>query len=162
MDSQAIIDLSQRIIADYAVEPLLILFVGIFAAKLLEAILLFGLRELRLRGEAWRFAAYTITVLASIATVCVALASVGILSIVAWTLLGIVILVIVLSFLLSLKDFFPNIAAYPAAKRAHKNGASIKTAFGVVTVISVQLLDTHVRTKEGDDLYIPNRSIANI
>ncbi len=162
MDAASTMATVQQIIAEYAVEPLLIIFICLFAAKLLEALLLFILHELRLERQAWRFAVHGITVVAYIATFCLALASVDVLTMVAWFLIGAATIIIALSVLLSLKDFFPNFFAYRKTRETYKRGTIIKTTIGDVRVASVQLLDTHLVTKEGDDLYVPNRSMRSL
>lgn len=74
---------------------------------------------------------------------------------------GIVAILIIVSFLLSIKDFIPNFFAglHIYRRDMYRKGDKIKyrNLSGIVQEIS--LTETKIKTKSGDSVFIPNRSI---
>lgn len=92
----------------------------------------------------------------------IALEKVGI-STVAFNLLaGAIILIIVLSVFLGIKDFIPNFIAGMILhyKGSIIEGDEIELNGMKGTVVHINLLETRMETKSGDLLYIPNSSIT--
>lgn len=150
----------QKVITEYAVQPLLILFLGIFVAKLVDQIIQFVLQELHVSRRKYEVAALTTKWIIYITAVLLSLRSIGLLAITLWTLVTISAIVIGLSILLGLRDFFPNFLAYHRVQK-HKPGTSLRFSFGEATIIKVQLTDMHVKLDK-DDIYIPNSSVEKL
>jgi small-conductance mechanosensitive channel len=149
----------QETITIYAVQPLLILFIGVFIGKVLEEVLLFAFEEFKRTETAYTFTAYVLKWFVYIATVLLALHSVGLLAIVLWFFAGAVVTFLLVSVVLAVFDFFPNFWHYHAVKKKFKPGAKIKTRFAEGTVVGVQLVDLHVKTEDGDTVFIPNSTV---
>jgi small conductance mechanosensitive channel len=69
-----------------------------------------------------------------------------------------VIVVIILSMLLAIKDFIPNVFAglFLHRKGFLKKGDNIIVKDVKGKIIYINLVETRVQTKEGDIIYIPN------
>ena len=150
---------TQAIIAQFFVEPLLILFLGIFAGTLLEQAIVFAARELKKDTPSTRFSARVAAWIVYIIAAGFSLHAIGVLFIILWFLAGVVVVVVTISALLSLRDFFPNALRYQTVARKLKPGTTISTRLGDLTVIRVHIADTAFRTTNGDIVYWPNQSV---
>jgi hypothetical protein len=146
----------------FAVKPLLILFLGIFAAKLAQDIIVFIGRRIGSPYEQVRLAGWIVFWTSSTAVVAWSLASINLLGAVLWVLGGAVAVVCLLSLLLSARDFIPNVASHRAVREVLRPGAQCKTSLAEGTVVSVQLGDTHIRTADGDHLFVPNSTMLQL
>jgi small conductance mechanosensitive channel len=152
----------QDVITRYAVTPLLILFIGIFIGKILEQTLLFIFHEFKRTSHPYIYGAYVTKWVVYIATVCAALASIGVLRYALWFFAGIVVALVLVRIILGMFSFFPNFFSYHAVKRRYKEGTKVKTKLVEGTVVRVQLLDTHLRSADGDELFVPNTTMRTL
>ncbi len=162
MDTLTVLSVAQTWVTEHAVQPLLILFIGIFVAKLSEQVLLFLFRQLKLTHERYRVIAWFVLVGLSVASVCWALASIDLLKPIVWVLAGVVSVVVVLWFILMFRDAIPNAAKFSQVRKLLKNGTAIKNKLAEGKIVAVQLTDTHIQTISGDNLFIPNSTMAKL
>ena len=82
----------------------------------------------------------------------------GITSIVLYLVLGAVLMLIILTFLVGLKDVIPNFVAWLLLQRnskiKHGHRVEVKEIYGIVE--KVGYLETEIKTDSGDILYVPN------
>ncbi|MCK4522299.1 MAG: mechanosensitive ion channel [Nanoarchaeota archaeon] len=92
------------------------------------------------------------------AAVIMALNQIGLTTTLLNMIMGAVIVIIIISIFLGLKDFVPNIMAgiFIHQKRFIKKGDTIKVQNIEGKIIYVNLVETRVKTKQGDIIYIPN------
>lgn len=86
------------------------------------------------------------------------------LEITGYILRGILLFLMVIIFLellLHLKDFLPNIIAWAMLKRRVSSQDIIKTGLAQGKVEKITLLSIRITTRDGDELYIPNRSLLS-
>lgn len=152
----------QAVITAYVVLPVLILLLGIFIGKVLEQIILFVMQEVAPKKPEYRKYAYMTAWIVYIATGAYALESIHLFTITLWFVLGVIAAVILISLLLGARDFLINFFGYRAAQKKCKQGATIRTRYGEGTVVHVMLLETHIKTKEGDDIFIPNGTVRTL
>ena len=91
-------------------------------------------------------------------TLVVFLNQLGITSIVLYLIVGAILMLIVLTFIVGLKDVIPNLVAwFVIQRRGHiKEGSrvEVKEISGIVE--KVGMMETEIRTESGDILYVPN------
>jgi small-conductance mechanosensitive channel len=150
---------TQNWVTQHIVLPLLILFLGVFVGKVLEQTLVFLFGEFKCTDQKYLVIANVVKWFVYVATIVVVVYSTGLLVYVLWFVAGVVVALFIIRVLLSLRDFFPNFFSYHTVKAKYKPGASIKTKFVEGKVVQVHLFDVHVRTAEGDDVFIPNRTL---
>lgn len=151
--------LLEDFITNYAVRPLLVVVIGVFAGKLLEQLVLFSLGQLKIRTYGPTFVAYLLKWFVYLASFLFLFHSYRILSTMLSVILFLVILVVGAAVALGLWDFFPNFANHHRVKAKHAIGSELKTTYGDGKVVSVQLTETHLKVK-GDDIFVPNSSVA--
>ena len=92
------------------------------------------------------------------AAIILALDQLGLTTIVLYAILTIILIIIIVLIILAFKDFMPNLAAgiYLYQKKIIKEGDSVEflQVKGIVT--KIELIETKIKTKEGDEIYIPN------
>lgn len=92
------------------------------------------------------------------ATVIWALSELGLATTILQILLIVLLIIIVIFVILAFKDFIPNITAgfFIHSKGAFKKGDRI--AIGAVegTIVAIDVMETKIRTKEGDLVLVPN------
>jgi len=151
----------------------IIIFIGFIAGRVIGKIVEKVLKEVELNNILTRLTGFNMpfsSVTSGIVTyfiyfiaIVMALDTLGLDTFVFNLIAFAVILVIILSVLLALKDFIPNFFAgiFIRQKRLIKPGDKIK--FGNVSgkVISIDSIETVVETKKKDILYIPNASLVN-
>ena len=96
-------------------------------------------------------------------TIIIALNQLGIMKILLYVLAVSILLIIVISLLLSIKDFIPNFIAGLAIKRRDlfKKGDRIKINGMSGIVSSLSFLETRLTTSKNDIIIIPNSIIMN-
>ena len=104
----------------------------------------------RTLGEAVSYLGYIITLY-------IALDQLGLVRGVTYVLLIIFLILFLLSFLVGLKDFFPNVVARSYLKR--HLGKSFRFQGLQLKVLSIDLLETKMETKDGDILFFPNLQV---
>jgi len=87
-----------------------------------------------------------------------ALNQLGITTVVLHMISGAILIIIIISILLSIKDFMPNMFAglFIHQKRFIKEGDVLKVDNTEGRVIHINLVETKIETKKGDIIYIPN------
>ena len=91
-----------------------------------------------------------------------ALTQIGFATIVLHMISAAVIIIIVLSIFLGIKDFIPNMLAgfYIYKKKLVQENEHIKVHDIEGKVIHVNLIETRIKTKKGDIIHIPNSIIT--
>jgi len=87
-----------------------------------------------------------------------ALNQLGITTVVLHMISGAILIIIIISILLSIKDFMPNMFAglFIHQKRFIKEGDILKVDNTEGKVVHINLVETKIETKHGDIIYIPN------
>ncbi|MBT3298680.1 mechanosensitive ion channel [archaeon] len=137
--------------------------IGIFAKKLS----LKGLKEIGINKVLARvgihynienIASSILSYLIYLITIIFVLRILGIASIVLYLLLGAILMLIVLSFIVGLKDVIPNLIAWIIIQRKEKikvgRRIEVKEIKGIVEKIGY--LETEIKTELDDILYVPN------
>ena len=90
--------------------------------------------------------------------VVLALNQVGLTSAIINILLGIIFVLIIIFIVLAFKDFIPNVMAgfFSHQRRDIKEGDSIKVKNIEGKIIGINLVETKIKTKGGDTIYVPN------
>lgn len=91
-------------------------------------------------------------------TIVIFLDQLGITSIVLYLAVGGILMLIILTFLVGLKDVIPNFVAWILLQRKDKirEGRKIEVREISGTVERVGFLETEIKTEQGDILYVPN------
>lgn len=91
-------------------------------------------------------------------TIVLFLDKLGIRSIVMYLILGAVLMLIILTLLVSLKDILPNLIGWLALqKQGHiREGHHVEIKEIAGKVLHVGYLETEIKTERGDCLYVPN------
>ena len=145
-----------------------ILLIGVLFARFLSKLIQKILKEVRLNKflkdefgiklslEEFisRFVEFIIYFIAII----MALNQLGLTTLILYIILIVVLVIIIVLVVLAFKDFMPNLTAgiYIHQKKSFKvnDVISIKTVEG--KVISINLIETTVKTKQGDEVLVPN------
>ena len=87
-----------------------------------------------------------------------ALNQLGITTVVLHMISGAILIIIIISIMLSIKDFMPNMFAgfFIHQKRFIKEGDIIRVDNTEGKVVHINLVETKIETKQGDIIYIPN------
>src|SRR3989344_1247513 len=90
--------------------------------------------------------------------VVLALNQVGLTSAIINILLGIIFVLIIIFIVLAFKDFIPNVMAafFIHQRRDIKEGDNIKVKNIEGKIIGINLVETKIKTKSGDTIYVPN------
>ncbi|MFH1072097.1 MAG: mechanosensitive ion channel domain-containing protein [Nanoarchaeota archaeon] len=147
---------------------LIILFLGFIIGRILGKLLFRALREIDLDAQTkkWlkmhipleKFLSNLVSYLIYFFAIVLALDQLMLISFILYMVLGAVFIALIMSFLLSIKDFLPNAISgiRIKKKRLFRIGdhISLKSVGGTVEKISI--LDTMILTSKGDTVYIPN------
>ena len=92
-----------------------------------------------------------------------ALEQIGIANIILYLLSAAVILIILISFFVGVRDFLPNLIAgiYLYRKQGMKEGSYIEVKEIKGELMHIDLFQTKIKTKSGDILFLPNSVVAN-
>lgn len=103
-----------------------------------------------------------ITYLIYFVTIIMVLNQLGVTTTVLQMLLGAVIIIVIISIILAIKDFVPNAFAgmYIYRHKLIKEGERIKVKGIEGTVTHINLIETKLKTKDGDIVYMPNSAIT--
>ena len=87
-----------------------------------------------------------------------ALNQLGLTTVILHMMSGAILIIIIISILLSIKDFMPNMFAgfFIHRKRFIKEGDIIQVDNTKGKVVHINLVETKIETKKGDIIYIPN------
>lgn len=90
-----------------------------------------------------------------------ALEQLGIANIILYLISGTIILFILLSFFITIRDFIPNLVAgfYLYSKEKLKDGCKIEINEISGVLEHIDLLQVRIKTKKGDTIYIPNSTV---
>ncbi|RMF55647.1 hypothetical protein D6745_01475 [Candidatus Woesearchaeota archaeon] len=146
----------------------LIIFVGIIIGRLVGKLILRVLHELEINKSLRKATKIPISleeIISNLSTYFIyfiavvwALETLSLAPIILYILFGAFLLVIILSILLSIKDFIPNLIAgfILHKKRRLKIGDTIKVKHAEGRIVYLNLIETKVETKKGDEIFIPN------
>lgn len=95
-------------------------------------------------------------------TIVIVLQQVGLVSTILHMIAAGVIILIILSTFLGIKDFIPNAMAgfFIQRKKEFRIGQRIKVKGMQGTIIEINLLETKIETKSGDIIFIPNSVLS--
>jgi len=93
-----------------------------------------------------------------IITIIIALNQLGLARTVMYIILAVILVIILIMMILALKDFVPNIIAgfFIHQKKLIEKGDRIKIKDVEGTILYISLVETKIRTKSKDIVYIPN------
>ena len=78
-------------------------------------------------------------------------------SVVLYLILGTVLLFVVITFLLGIKDFIPNlIGGFIIYRQGYQIGKKIALDQVEGTIVKIGLLEMEIKTKKGDQIFLPN------
>lgn len=145
----------------------IILLVGLGLGILLKKVVFKILQEIELNKvfgkvgltyDLERWISSIVSFVIYLITLVVFLNQLGITSIVLYLIVGAILMLIVLTFIVGLKDVIPNLVAwFVIQRRGHiKEGSrvEVKEISGIVE--KVGMMETEIRTESGDILYVPN------
>ena len=154
------------------VVAIVILLLGFIAGKFIGATLQRALKEIELNkimrnatGINWsveKLISNIVMYLIYIVVIIMALEAMQITSTVIYIILTLIVVAVITSFILAVKDYIPNMMAGFTIYRKQivqlNDKIKVKNIEGKVTHIS--LTETIVKTKEGDIIFIPNASLT--
>ncbi len=119
------------------------------------------LKEAGIRLPLERYASKGVAYVVYFTAIIMALQQLKIASVILYIILAAMLLIMVLSFGLSIKDFVPNMTAGFSIYHDSRirKGEYIETQGIEGTVIAISLTSIKLRTKEGDLVYIPNATL---
>jgi small conductance mechanosensitive channel len=90
-----------------------------------------------------------------------ALEQLGIANMILYFISATIILIILISFFIAIRDFIPNVMAgfYLYSKEKLKDGNKIEINDIKGTLEHIDLLQVKIKTKKGDIIYIPNSTV---
>lgn len=150
------------------VVAVIIVLIGLVAGKLLGKLIHKLLHEVELNKLIKKSAGIKISaeeIISSFVTyfiyfifIVMALNQLGLTTVVLHMISGAILLLIIISIMLSIKDFMPNMFAgfFIHQKGFIKEGDIIKVDNTTGKVIHINLVETKIETKQGDIVYIPN------
>jgi len=149
------------------IEGIVILLIGFGIGILAKKFILRILKELNLnkimstvgiRYNLEEIVSSIISYVIYLFTVVIFLDKLGIRSIVLYLLVGAILMLIILTFLVGLKDIIPNFIAWLILQKKEKikEGRYVKVKNISGRVEKVGFLETEIKTENGDILYVPN------
>ncbi len=154
------------------VVAVIIVLIGLIAGKLLGKFIHKLLHEVELNKILRKAAGVKVSAEEMISTfityfiyfifIVMALNQLGLTTVVLHMISGAILIIIIISILLSIKDFMPNMFAglFIHQKRFIKEGDIIKVDNTEGKVVHINLVETKIETKHGDIIYIPNSLLA--
>lgn len=106
-----------------------------------------------------KFVSYFIYFIALI----MALNQIGLTTIILYMVTAAIIVLLIISIFLGIKDFIPNMIAgiFIHQKRVINEGDIIKVKNLTGKIVHINLVETRIKTKDGDIIYIPNSMLTN-
>ncbi len=152
------------------VSAVIILLIGLIIGKVLGKLTQRGLREVELNrilkkaGISFgmeEFVGHAITYLIYFIAIVLALDQLGVTALVLYILVAAILLIVVVAFILGVKDFIPNFIAGIRLnyKKLYKAGDTITVGSVSGKVKEVGLLETKLINKSDDIIHIPNSNI---
>lgn len=149
----------------------LILLIGLIIGKLAGLIIKRVLNELRLdkqiKAKAFKFSlekfiSNLVSYIIYIIAIIMSLNRLGLTTAILAIIAGLIVLVILVSFVLSIRDFFPNFftGLRIKMKKLFSEGDEIQIKEVSGKIISLGFLETRIKTSSGEEIIIPN-SIFN-
>ena len=150
------------------VVAVIIVLIGLVLGKILGKFIQKALHEIELNKIIKKAAGIKASVEEIISTfvsyfiyfifIVMALNQLGITTVVLHMISGAILIIIIISILLSIKDFMPNMFAglFIHQKRFIKEGDILKVDNTEGKVVHINLVETKIETKQGDIIYIPN------
>ena len=160
----AFIETAQSYFYDIAV-GIVILLLGFGLGILVKKILTKVLKEIELnkimakvgvRSNIEKWVSNIVSILIYVITIVYFLDQLGITSYVVWIILGAIFMLVILTFLVGLKDVIPNFVAWLLLQRKVKEGRRVSVREISGRVERVGFLETEIKTDNGDILYVPN------
>jgi len=151
---------------------ILIFLIGFVVGKFAERFLIKILKEVELnkiikqttgfRVNLEQILSHTFSYMIYFLAIVAALDQIGLANIVLYLLTGAVILIIIVSFFLAIRDFLPNLISgfYLYKKDGLKEGLKVEIDDVKGTIIKLDLLQIKIETKKGEILYLPNSMVA--
>ena len=150
------------------VVAVIIVLIGLVAGKLLGKLIHKLLHEIELNRIIKKAAGIKVSaeeIISSFVTyfiyfifIVMALNQLGLTTVVLHMISGAILIIIIISIMLSIKDFMPNMFAgfFIHQKRFIKEGDIIQVDNTKGKVVHINLVETKIETKKGDIIYIPN------
>lgn len=154
------------------VVTILIILAGMIIAKLVSKLIEKALKEIELNKLTENMSGLKINVAKAISSfafyfivfvsIIMALNELGITTTVLLVLAGAILIIIIISFALGVKDFIPNFfaAMFIHRKKLVEKGDKIKVKDLEGEVAHIGLNETKLITKEGDEIIIPNSTLV--
>ncbi|MBU3942155.1 MAG: mechanosensitive ion channel family protein [Nanoarchaeota archaeon] len=150
------------------VVAVIIVLIGLVAGKLLGKLIHKLLHEIELNKlikksagikiSAEEIISFFVTYFIYFIFIVMALNQLGLTTVVLHMISGAILIIIIISIMLSIKDFMPNMFAgfFIHQKRFIKEGDIIKVDNIKGKIMHINLVETTIETKQGDIIYIPN------
>ena len=150
------------------VVAVIVVLIGLVAGKLLGKFIHKLLHEIELNKLIKKSAGIKVSaeeIISSFVTyfiyfifIVMALNQLGLTTVILHMISGAILIIIIISILLSIKDFMPNMFAgfFIHRKRFIKEGDIIQVDNTKGKVVHINLVETKIETKKGDIIYIPN------
>ncbi len=146
----------------------IIVLIGLVAGKLLGKLIHKLLHEIELNKlikksagikiSAEEIISFFVTYFIYFIFIVMALNQFGLTTVVLHMIAGAILIIIIISIMLSIKDFMPNMFAgfFIHKKRFIKEGDIIEVDNTKGKIIHINLVETTIETKQGDIVYVPN------
>jgi len=150
------------------VVAVIIVLIGLVAGKLLGKLIHKLLHEIELNKlikksagikiSAEEIISFFVTYFIYFIFIVMALNQFGLTTVVLHMIAGAILIIIIISIMLSIKDFMPNMFAgfFIHKKRFIKEGDIIEVDNTKGKIIHINLVETTIETKQGDIVYVPN------
>ncbi|MAF51350.1 MAG: hypothetical protein CMH64_04645 [Nanoarchaeota archaeon] len=150
------------------VAAIAILLIGILFARFLSKLTNKILKEVKLNDilkeefgiklPLEEFFSRVIEYLIYFATIIMALNQLGLTTIILYIILVVILVIIIVLIILAFKDFMPNLTAgfYINQRKNFKKGDNIEVDTVMGKVLDINLVETKIKTKEGDEILVPN------
>ncbi|MBD3202752.1 mechanosensitive ion channel [Candidatus Woesearchaeota archaeon] len=150
-----------------------IFFIGFTIGKFLEKLIASALNEIELNEIVKSISGVYIDLISPISKITsyiiyvisllMALNHLGVADVIIYVLLGSLFLLLISFFLLSLRDFLPNVLAgiYIYRKKYLKMGSKIKIGTTKGEIVKINLTNVHLKNKKQDLFVIPFRAFLN-
>lgn len=152
---------------------LLIILIGFIIGRLLGKVVQRVLHELEINRIMKKAAKLSFSLEKAIANfvkyfiyfiaIIMALNQIGIATTILYMLAGAIIIIVILSVFLGVKDFIPNFFAGMVIHRKKfiNVGDTIRVKGLTGKVIHINLVETRIQTENGDIIYVPNSNLTN-